>query len=853
MSSLRTLGPYVILGSLGHGAMGEVYLARDPRLRREVAIKVLPPEVGADPERLRRFEHEARAAGALDHPNVLTVHDLGSEDGRPYLVTERLEGETLREKLEHGPLPAARAVEAAIQIARGLAAAHEGGIVHRDLKPENLFVTRDGRIKILDFGLARVLARDGGGSGADSRTTITALTEAGMILGTAGYMSPQQVRGEPADARSDLFALGCVLYEMLTGRRAFHGRNAIETMNAILNSEPAAISQLRPEVSPTLERVVGHCLEKDPQKRFQSARDLTFALETIIPGPSSAPTERGVRLGSGTLALLGLMLALSSTGLFVIARRTAPHAQPVFQRLTFRRGYLNSARFAPDGGTIVYSAEWDGEPSRIFTTRLDSPASSPLALPDARLLAVSSGGEMAVLIPSRGTRVDLPQTAGTLARMPMAGGAPREIREEVEDAEWSAGGKDLAIVKNVGGKGILELPAGHSLYQGTARISGPRLSPRDDLVALIDHPSPLETGGKVVIVDRRGGIRARSRFWSDLDGVAWEPRAHEVWFTAAVGGGARALWALSVTGKERLVLRTPGRLTLHDVFRDGRALISRGSWGCISIVFDPVAQRERDLTWMDYTTVAGLSADGRTALLFDCSEAFGDRCAIGLRQTDGSPVVNLGEGVPGGISSDGHWVVARALTRPERVMVIPTRAGAPRTLDPGPVTQITWTNWIAGSHRVLFLGREEGHGERCYWQDIEGGLPHPITPENSRVPWLPSSSDGRFVIAWAEGSPFLWPIAGGGRHPITGLSPDEEVAGWTEEPGIVYVRVGGIPARFFRLELATGRRKFVRELQPADPVGLRVMTNTVLTPDGRSYAYVYARELSDLYLVSGLR
>ncbi len=311
------LGPYEILAPLGAGGMGEVYRARDTRLGREVAVKVLPAAFSADPDRLRRFEQEARAASALNHPNILTVHDVGTHDGVPYVVTELLEGETLRECLSDGALFFRRAVDYAIQVAHGLAAAHEKGIVHRDLKPENVFVTTDGRVKILDFGLAKLMQPDTSAEGATKAPT---LTEPGVVLGTVGYMSPEQVRGQAADHRSDIFSFGAMLYEMLTGRRAFRGASAVETLNAILKEEP---SELPPrEISPALDHVVRRCLEKGRHERFQSARDLAFALQEVV-GPASgvlSPPARRWRsrlgwLGVGAVALLTALLAGNVGGL----------------------------------------------------------------------------------------------------------------------------------------------------------------------------------------------------------------------------------------------------------------------------------------------------------------------------------------------------------------------------------------------------------------------------------------------------------------------------------------------------------------------------------------------------------
>ena len=315
------LGPYEILSPIGAGGMGEVYRARDTRLARDVAVKVLPAEFSADVDRLRRFEQEARAASALNHPNILTVHDIGTQDGAPYVVSELLEGETLRERLSSGSLASRKAVDYAVQVARGISAAHEKGIVHRDLKPENLFVTKDGRVKILDFGLAKLTRPETVSGPGTQAPTVTHGTEPGVVMGTAGYMSPEQVRGEAADQRSDIFSLGAVLYEMLTGNRAFRGGSAVETLNAILKDDPAELSQTGREVSPALERIIRRCLEKSREERFQSAGDLAFALGEATSAAASSPATAGVvtpktmpvsRLlvvGIGVVALLAALVA----------------------------------------------------------------------------------------------------------------------------------------------------------------------------------------------------------------------------------------------------------------------------------------------------------------------------------------------------------------------------------------------------------------------------------------------------------------------------------------------------------------------------------------------------------------
>src|SRR5262245_51989023 len=418
------LGPYEILAKLGEGGMGEVFRARDTRLDRDVALKVLPSAIAQDAERLQRFDQEARATAALNHPNILVVHDIGADRAIPYVVSELLEGQTLRQLLQAGALPSRKATDYAVQVANGLAAAHDRGIVHRDLKPENVFVTKDGRAKILDFGLAKLVPAAAAGA-----TQTTAMqTDPGTVLGTAGYMSPEQLRGEEVDARSDIFSLGAMLYEMYTGRRAFAGRSAVETMSAILREEPAELGSSVKGVSPAIERVVRRCLEKNPLERFQSARDVTFALEAVSTATSTAheamtaaPAPSGRRVGLGA-AIAGIVVASAfvAGGTYLAVRRlTPPPLQPTIKQLTFRSGTVRGARFAPDGKSVIYGAAWEGRPIELYAVREQSPESSAVSLPQADLFAISSAGELAIGLKAASNGPFF--VAGTLARAPLAG------------------------------------------------------------------------------------------------------------------------------------------------------------------------------------------------------------------------------------------------------------------------------------------------------------------------------------------------------------------------------------------------------------------------------------------------
>ncbi len=379
------VGPYQVIAAAGAGGMGEVYRARDPRLNRDVAIKVLPAAFSRDSERLRRFQLEAQAVAALNHPNILAIHDFGEHDGAPYIVMEFLEGETLRQRLTSGPLPSRRATEYAEETARGLAAAHDKGIVHRDLKPENIFVTRDGRVKILDFGLAKLTLPQG--TLSSEAATRAAQTETGVVMGTVGYMSPEQVKGQIADHRSDLFNFGAILYEMLSGKRAFHKPTSAETATAILNEDPAALPQVAPAVSPGLQRIAQRCLEKNPEQRFQSASDLAFALGALSESGSSsmAPVDATGRRAwwqylriAAEVALLGIALSLFFSRHSERLEASLLAAIPPPPGDGFWANITQPAAISPDGKFLAIIAMHNGH-TQLWLRRLDQSDAQPIA------------------------------------------------------------------------------------------------------------------------------------------------------------------------------------------------------------------------------------------------------------------------------------------------------------------------------------------------------------------------------------------------------------------------------------------------------------------------------------------
>ncbi len=837
--------------------MGEVYRAKDPRLGRDVAIKVLPASFSADPDRLRRFEQEARAAGILNHPNITAVHDIGTHDGAPYVVTELLEGETLRGALSGGRLSPRKAIDYALQIAHGLSAAHEKGIVHRDLKPENLFVTRDGRVKILDFGLAKLTHTEQAG-GATNLPTATAGTEPGVVLGTLGYMSPEQVKGKNADARSDIFSFGAILYEMLSGKRAFHGDSAAETMSAILREDPPDLSVTNQSVSPGLERIVRHCIEKNPEQRFHSAHDVAFALEALsglsvssAPAAAATPARRAPRwLLSATGVLI---LAAAVGGAYSVGRRAEkrPVAALSFSQLSFRQEPIFNARFAPDGKTIVYSAAPWGNTPQIFSLRPDFPGASARGLSGVHLLSISSKGELAVL--TRARYLGHALFTGTLARMPLEGGAPREILGGVREADWSPEGTELALIRDVDGKDRLEFPAGKVLFEVGGYLSNPRFSPDGKHIAFFEHPIKYDDRGLVAVVDLSGRKTVLSEGYWGEEGLAWSPQGNEVLFSAGTAYNDFSVYAVTLAGRRRTALRSAGGLTIQDVFRDGRWITTRDDFFREMPVLAPGQQRERDLSWLDLSDAAAMSADGRTLLFREESGSVGANYAVCLRQTDGGAVVRLGEGTAADLSRDGKWALAAVPTSPQQLVLYPTGAGAEVRLDRGGIVSYETARFFPDGRRVLACGHEEGHAVRCYVQEIAAGKPRPLTPEGTSKGFV--SPDGRWVvIASSAGNLLLLKAEGGEPQAVKGALPDDEVIGWPGDGRFLLVRrTAELPARVERLDLSTGRRELIKAVGPTDLTGVLEIGTVTLSEDLKWHAYGFFRSVSHLFVVDGAR
>jgi len=894
------LGPYRIVSLLGEGGMGAVYRARDTRLGRDVAVKILTALTLSDQERIQRFEQEARATGMLNHPNLLTIYDVGNEAGTAYIVSELLEGETLRERLERGPLATRRGVDAALQVANGLAAAHEKGIIHRDLKPDNIFLTRDGRAKILDFGIAKLTSKSD-----DGGLFQQAATEPGMVLGTVGYMSPEQVRGEAVDTRSDIFAFGAILYEMLTGVRAFKRPSSIETLSAILREDPADLAELLPNVPPALERLTRRCLEKDRELRFQSARDLAFNLETLssisspgtfsnvsAPAPAQTGTQpahsklsRALPVAPPTLQTAGmaattriqakafstmsqprprrvrpLLLALlflvamagaGTGGWYLATNRMKQDAPPevVFHRMTFRRGEVRSARFGPDGDSIVYSAAWDGNPPEIFAANRQSPEARPLGVKDADVLAISKSTELAVLL-----RRDRLTGLGTLARVPLAGGTPREIAEQVLQADWSPDGATLTAIRSGNGTFRIEAPIGRVRYETPHALRDVRVAP-DGRIAFIES-----YGGKndVSILDTKSAKPVSiARGWGHgATGLAWAPGGNEIWITATDTGAPPSLYAISIeSGDTRLVNRLTGSMRLYDIDPAGHVLLSNGMWRAALEVQAAGDTAEHDLSWLDWSMLADISRDGRMILFNEPREGGGAVTAMYVRHLDAPTPVRIGDGYGDAISPDGKYVLGHSGAK---LVVVPTGSGEARELKTDGAFDLGAV-WLPDGKRVVIAGAMAKKGYQLHVVDTLDESVKAISPENiwgdAYRPFA-VSPDGHYVAGMTKQQTIaLYPVDATAEPSIVpAIEPGEVPIAWSADGASLFVyRPTVLPATVTRVTLATGAREPWKQFSPTDPAGIYKIAPICITPDGKAYAYNALRLLGDLYVADGLK
>jgi Tol biopolymer transport system component len=860
LASGTRLGPYEIVAPLGAGGMGEVYRARDSRLGRDVAVKVLPEHLSASPEIRARFEREARAVSALAHPHICVLFDVGSEGETDYLVMELVEGETLAARLERGPLPVGQVIDWGFQIADALAQAHRAGIVHRDLKPANVMLTRSG-VKLMDFGLARPTGLTGGGSGplgglTQSPTVAAPLTAEGTIIGTFQYMSPEQLEGKEADPRSDVWALGCVLYEMASGRRAFSGKSQASLIAAVMGQPEQPLSEVAPLAPPGLGRLVSACLAKDPDERVQTAHDVALQLDWLrreLSGSGSAPAaaRSARRWRVPALAAAGIVLAAAA---FFVGRGSTDRAArpaPTFERLTYETQAIFNARFLPDGQSIVMSSALDGSTPELSVVRAGSPTPQKLGQPGLHLLAVSSTGELAVLDHARFTGHHRLFT-GTLARMPLEGQAPRDLMDNVREADWSPDGRDLVVVHDVGGKDRLEFPPGKVLYESAGYLSDPRFSPAGDRIAFMEHPARFDDRGSVLVVDLNGKSRVLSGGYWGIEGLAWTPDGQRIYFSGARESGYYAVQGVDLAGHEWAALPGAGSLTLLDISRDGAWAVSSDSQPA-RLVFHEPSGAERDLSYLESGLSPILSGDAATLMFTDQSPQAGPNYSVDLRPTSGGAVVRLGEGNGAAFSSDGRRVLAYTMDAPAQVLSYPIGAGQPTRLDSGRFENVSDSFWLPGDQRVLVAGNEAGQPSRCWLLDPAAGTAQAVGPEGLRV--CAPSPDGQQFLALGVTGWALIPLTGSGPpRPLTATSPHDHFVRWSPDGSAIFVLDSfASPVRVDRVEVATGRRSEALTVDSGDRAGRVSILDVSLADDLRSFVYTAWYYRSELYLVRGAR
>jgi Tol biopolymer transport system component len=849
----KTLRSYLIESKLGAGGMGVVYKAVDSRLDRSAAIKVLGASAFSA-EREKRFVQEAKAASSLNHANIVTIYDIDTQeiDGKPihYIAMEYVAGETLDHVIGRKGLGVRTAVKYASQIADALASAHAVGIVHRDLKPSNVMVTPQGVVKVLDFGLAKLNEEDHADAFAETvHGDASPLTEEGTILGTVAFMSPEQADGKRVDARSDIFSFGSVLYEMVTGRRAFSGGSKLSSLSAVLHTEPQPPSQSVPDIPLELERIIARCLKKDPARRWQSMADVKVALDELrdemdsssvdpkrLTSAVALPAKRWLAIGALVLLLIGLASGVYS------ARRYLRSAPLTFQRLTFRRGDVTAARFGP-GETVVYSAEWDGAPSTLFSTQPGNREARPLGLPTGRILAISHTGEMAILLGA--------DNVGTLANATFGGGAPREMLENVSAADWSPNGDALAVVRTIAGKHRVEYPVGTVLYENDVRPPiAPRVSGDGKLVAFFDYDG--EVGDYALsVVGPNQPKRVLSRGWRAIGSLDWSARGDEIWFSAGQPGTDPALYAVSLSGNQRFLTQAPGWIVMQDAAADGRVLLSvvNSRLGIRYIDFDHSA--ERDLAWLDASLLYELSSDAKSLLFVELSNGEGRNSAIYLRKTDGSPAVRLGYGNRPSLSPDGKWVVCiRHEPSRSRLMLLPTGPGESRFLK---IDGIHYESlgWFPDSKRVVFTGNEPGHPVRTWTYDLDSDKATPLTAEGTRGSQV--SPDGQWYVIADPHKLSLAPIGGGAPKTISPLQNGEAVVRWSADGRQLFMQQPeGETIKISRLDVTTGHKELWQTLKVPEP-GAEFIGSLALSADGKACAFSFQHDLANLYLVKGLK
>jgi len=882
----QQIGHYTIMALLGVGGMGEVYSAQDMKLGRRIALKLLLSQFTNDKDRLRRFQQEARAASALNHPNILTVHEIEQRAGLHYIATEFVDGVTLRQHLNNQRMSLDEILNVATQIAGALQAAHAAGIVHRDIKPENVMIRSDGYIKVLDFGLAKLTET------ALSPAT-SSETNPGVVMGTPRYMSPEQARGLDVDQRTDIFSLGTVIYEMVTGKPPFEGETTSDIIAALLKDEPEPMSLTVPELPSEFDQVVKKALAKTLDLRYQTITEFSSALQRLkneiqlnelvrtnsdgsrlsLKGSAKPQTTRTRSIGSTdpqaqrntgplptntirwTVAVaLGLLLLVGVAVVAIVAvnRRNTFSGVKLSQTprlLTNRDGFISASRFAPDGKGVIYSAGFDGKPVELFFTDVEGSASRSAGIQSAALKSVSRSGKIAVLFNFELNWAD--GWNGTLAILPTEGGKPEMVMEGVDDAAFAPDGNSLAITRSVMGEQQLEYPAGHLLYKSTGWMSYPRFSPQGDKIAFFEHPLG-DFSGSVVVFDlaSRKKIDLSSE-WKSLKGLAWNSRNDEIWFGGSRVGKIQSVNAVSLSGQVRTNLyELPGvGARIEDISQDGKMLIAQGSNHSTMIVLEGKSATAVPVgSQFAWATSADLSADGKTLLYYEWGYETSDPSDVNtayLRKLDRSESIKLGPGKALALSPDGNWALALQTKPQPQLVLFPTSKGEPRKLPNQGIKEYHFASFFPDGRQILFaaVGARDDAAIRSYVQDVNTGEIRPLTEELTVA--LRVSPDGKRVITLQpDRSYYIQPLNGGEATPIPGLESGDEPIQWSDDGRAVYViGPGEFATKIYRVSLATGNRREWKDIDPPNKVGhvgLELNPGGILiTPDGKVCVYTY--------------
>ena len=876
-------GSFKVTETIGSGGMGEVCRATDTNLKRDVALKVLPEGFVEDAARLARFRREAEILASLNHPNIAAVYGLEKAHGQTAIVMELVEGPTLADRIRLGPIPVAEATDIAIQISNAIEAAHERGVVHRDLKPENIKLRDDGVVKVLDFGIAKTAERAVASGDSDSPPLTTpALTETGMILGTAAYMSPEQARGRALDTRTDIWAFGAIVYEMLSGQAPFLGEDVTETIANVLRLEPDW--NALPELPPLLLIFIRQCLKKDPRDRVRDIADVRLALMNRYDAPLFAAQRQrnGKRLDSSIwLASALIVLVAGALGAALWNTATGPASvELTFRQLTFRNGDVGMARFAPDGQVIVYSASWDGAPYQIYTTRTDSFQSSPLAnLPPADLLAVSHNSRLALALARQS--VDGWQPRGVLAEASLAGGAPRELEDGVVSADFGRDGEIAAVVRLTAMGMQIEFPVGSVVHSTTGGriINGVRVSPNGEQVCFSVGYGQLYTSTSGGPARQIGGTLPR------VNNCAWNPDGSEIWFTYAPTGGTYAsLDAIAPSGDRRRVLAAlPAYGRLHDVSPEGSVLMAIGPLRYSVHGSASASAIEKDLSVFDATRIEHFNFAGTHLLLRSGSTGSADRGPSWLRALDAEDPVQLGNLNGLALSPDNAWIAAlgdgstaawidsldrrySASNDGSNVITLePIGTGMPRTIElPVEVqyragNQHGTNNWevrnpefSANGERLLLPFARNTHGiEQAYVHDLAQGWTRAVTPEGVTGPVV-LAPDGQAVAYQQPDGLYVYSLVSDEHRRLPGDPDSGMLARWSADQASLYlVEQRGAVATIYDRDIETGERTRLREIRVPDPAGVTRFELWV-AGDGAAYAYTLDRMLSNLYLVENV-